>query len=104
MLQYLYRLQPIRTELLTQGPAEAEAAGIAAHFAYLQKLTTAGTVLLAGRTLNHDATSFGLVIFQVESPEAAEAIMNADPAVQQKIMRAELFPYQIALANVPRVG
>jgi uncharacterized protein YciI len=54
-------------------------------------------VILAGRTLNADESSFGIVIFRAASGEEAQAVMKADPAVQQGVMQAELFPYRVAL-------
>src|SRR5882672_12017314 len=35
---YLYKIQPTRLEMLTQGPTPAEAEIISRHFAYLQQL------------------------------------------------------------------
>jgi len=67
------------------------------HFDYLKALTVQGVVVLAGRTLNTDESSFGIVILTAASEDAARAIMHNDPAVKQGVMRAELFPYRIAL-------
>ena len=95
--QYLYKIQPTRPEMLSQGSTPQEDAIVSEHFAYLQDLTRRGVVILAGRTLNTDATSFGIVIFQAESQAAAQAVVDNDPAVRQGVMRAELYPYRIAL-------
>jgi len=95
--QYLYKIQPTRPEMLTEGPTAEEQRAVSEHFQYLKGLTEAGVVLLAGRTLNTDSTSFGIVIFRASSDEEARGIMNADPAVRQGVMRAELYPYSIAL-------
>ena len=97
MNQYLYRIQPSRLAMLAQGATPEEEAVIDAHFSYLQDLTRRGVVLLAGRTLNTDPSAFGIVIFEAESDQAALAIMQADPAVRAGVMRAELFPYRVAL-------
>ena len=95
--EYLYRIQPTRPEMLAEGPTPEEAARIAEHFAYLKNLTEAGAVLLAGRTLNTDPTAFGIVLFRADSEAAARRIMEDDPAVHAGVMRAELFPFRIAL-------
>lgn len=95
--QYLYKIQPTRTEMLTRGPTPEEEASVEEHFAYLQALTESGVVILAGRTLNTDESSFGIVVFEAETDEAAASIMNDDPAIRDGVMRAELFPYRIAL-------
>lgn len=95
--QYLYMIQPTRIEMLSDGPTLEEEAIVSQHFAYLRRLTDEGTVILAGRTLNTDDSSFGIVILSAESEQAAHAVMNEDPAVRSGVMRARLFPYRIAL-------
>jgi uncharacterized protein YciI len=62
----------------------------------LKDLKEKGVVILAGRTLNTDSSSFGIVIFRVDSEDAAHKIMENDPAVVNRVMRAELYPYRIA--------
>ena len=94
---FLYRIYPTRPEMLTDGPTPAERERIGEHFAYLQRLVADEVVLMAGRTLNTDTTSFGIVVFVAPSEDAARAIMEGDPAVQAGVMRAELFPYRVAL-------
>ena len=54
-------------------------------------------MLLAGRTLNTDESSFGIVTLEVDSEDAAREIQDADPAITAGIMRAELFSYRVAL-------
>jgi uncharacterized protein YciI len=94
---YLYRIQPTRPAMLTEGPTEAEAAIVGQHFNYLKGLTEQGVVVLAGRTLNTDPSSFGIIILRADGEATARSIMEHDPAVRQGVMRAELFPYRIAL-------
>ena len=89
--------------MLTEGPTAAEAEAVTAHFHYLSSLTEQGVVLLAGRTLNIDPSSFGIVIFDAPDDEAAQALVDGDPSVQQRVMRAELFPYAVALFH-PALG
>ena len=95
--EYLYKIQPIRPELLTDGPAPEEQAIIEKHFLYLKDLTEKGIVILAGRTQNTDANSFGIVIFKAETEDEARKIMMDDPAVDQGVFNSELFPYKISL-------
>ena len=97
MPQFLYRLQPTRLGMLTDGPTEQEAHVVGEHFAYLSRLTDEGTVLMAGRTLNADERTFGIAVLVAATTEEAEALMRNDPAVKHGVMRAELFPYRIAL-------
>jgi uncharacterized protein YciI len=95
--QYLYKIRPSRPAMLTDGPTPAEQESVSEHFEYLRRLTEEGVVILAGRTLNTDETSFGIVIFRAASPEAARALMENDPAVRRGVMLAELYPYRVAL-------
>jgi uncharacterized protein YciI len=95
--QYIYTIVPARSEMLTDGPSDAEAVSLQGHVSYLQELTEKNIVLLAGRTQTTDETTFGLVIFLADSDEEANNIMHADPAVRDKVMNATLFPYRIAV-------
>ena len=97
MPQFLYRIQPARPAMLTEGPTPEEARRVGAHFAYLQALATRGTLLLAGRTTTSDATTFGIAIYEAADEREARAIMDDDPAIRAGVFRAELFPYSVAL-------
>ncbi|MGH7319156.1 MAG: hypothetical protein ACRELA_05970, partial [Candidatus Rokuibacteriota bacterium] len=46
----LYRLQPTRSAMLTEGLTSEESAAVAAYVAHLTRLAAAGVVLLLGRT------------------------------------------------------
>jgi uncharacterized protein YciI len=95
--QFLYRIQPVRHDMLTSGSTEFESRIVSEHFSYLKQLTKDGVVILAGRTQNTDYSSFGIVLFNAETTEAAREIMLNDPAVKNNVFRAELFPYKMAL-------
>ncbi len=81
--------------MLSEGPTETKV--VAEHFSYLQDLMEKGILILAGRTQNNDYSSFGITIFNAESEEHARRIVHDDPVVKNRVMRAELFPYRIAL-------
>ena len=95
--QILYRIQPVRHDMLANGSTEFESRIVAEHFNYLKRLTSDGVVILAGRTQNTDNSSFGIVLFNAETVEEAREIMLSDPAVKNKVFRGELFPYKMAL-------
>jgi uncharacterized protein YciI len=97
--QWLYRIQPSRKEMLTEGPTPEEDKLVGEHFAYLQNLTEKGIVMLAGRTLNTDPSSFGIVIFRAEDEKEARKIFEDDPAVKAGVFKGELFPYSMALVG-----
>jgi len=98
-MQFLYKITPARLGMVTKGPNDQEAAILLQHFNYLKVLTDQGTVLLFGRTQNSDEKTFGLAIFRAESEDEARAIMNNDPAVNEGVMRVELYPYKLAGLN-----
>jgi uncharacterized protein YciI len=97
MLEFLYKPQLVRGDLLRTGPTEAEQAVVAEHFAYLQDLNAQGVIILVGRTLNTDENTMGLAIFRAESEDAARQIMNADPAVKKSLMT--LYPFKVSLGG-----
>ena len=97
MKQFLYHLTPIRLGMVTEGPTSEEAEIVSRHFAYLKDLTERGVMILVGRTQNNDEKTFGIAIFEAEDDSAARRIMESDPAVSGGVMRAELYPYQVAL-------
>jgi uncharacterized protein len=95
--EYLYRLVPTRLEMLTEGPTPEETELVTAHFSYLQAAVAKGILLLAGRTTLLDERTFGIAVFRAESEEEARRFMESDPAVAGGVMRAELFPFRVAL-------
>lgn len=95
--EFLYRLQAIRSEMISIGPTEKESRILEDHVAYLEDLVRRGVVLLAGRTLNPGTGTFGIVVFRADSESAALGIMEGDPAVREGVMRAELHPFRVAL-------
>ncbi len=95
--EFLYKLQPTRADMLKTGPTVGERDAIEKHYYRLKELTKKGIVILAGRTLNTDDASFGIVIFRAASEGAACDIMNEDPAVKNGVMNATLFPFQVSL-------
>lgn len=97
---YLYRIRPRRPAMLTEGATPEEADIMSRHFTYLKDLTNEGVVLLAGRTLTTDSTSFGIVILRGPE-EKARRVMDRDPAVAEGVMHAEFHPYRVALLAEP---
>ncbi|WP_462409904.1 YciI family protein [Neobacillus sp. Marseille-QA0830] len=95
MEQFVYLIKPTRPDFLeTMTKEESEIMGH--HFEYLQGLLDEGKLILAGPCLDG---AFGIVVFQVESMEAAYKMMENDPSVLQGIMTAEIHPYRVSLIN-----
>lgn len=97
MPTYIYRIQPVRPAMLSEGPTAEEARITAEHFEYLNQLMDDGLLILAGRTLNSDYSAFGIAIFQARDDDQMRQITEDDPGVAQKLFRAEWYPYRIAL-------
>jgi len=98
-MEFLYRVTPSGIGMITEAPTDEEKAIVEQHFNYIKSLTEKGIVLVFGRTQNSGAQTFGIIIFRAESKEAAQTIMNNDPAVKQGVMLAELYPYKVAGLN-----
>ena len=96
---FLYTLRPTRPEMLSEGPTPDEAAAVSAHVSYLMGHADEGRMHLYGRTDTSDERTLGLVVFEAADEAEARALMEADPAVREGVMRAELFPYRIAYSR-----
>lgn len=103
MPTYIYRIQPVRPAMLSEGATAAETRITGEHFEYLQRLMHEGVLILAGRTLTSDYSAFGIAIFKARDDEQMREITERDPGVAQKLFRAEWHPYRIAL-HAPENG
>ena len=95
--QYVYVLHLTPRMHATSSWTDAENQVITHHFARLAKAAEGGQVILAGRTTESLDKTFGLVIFEADSDEAARQFMESDPAVAADLMTATLHPYSVAL-------
>jgi len=97
MPTYMYKIQPVRPEMLSEGMTKDEVRITGEHFDYLKQLMDDGILILAGRTQTTDYSSHGIAIFEARDDEHMRDIAHNDPAVIQKQFRAEWYPYRIAL-------
>ena len=93
MSYFIYRIVATRSGF-ADGMTEFEMEAMAQHFGYLKELLNQGKLFLAGPCTD---TAFGIVIFEAESLEEAEAIAKSDPAVLTGVMSVETHPYRISL-------
>ena len=100
--QYVYVLKLTPRMQAATAWTDTENGVIGRHFARLAKAADTGQVILAGRTTEALDKTFGLVIFEAESEEAARLFMESDPAVEANIMSATLHPYSVALYRKTR--
>jgi uncharacterized protein YciI len=97
MNQYVYTVQIVRRGMFAH-ITQAEQSGLDSHQRYLDDLLAQGTLLFSGATPQDD-DYLELVVFQAQDDAAASTIVEHDPAVQQRIVRACLYPYRVALWN-----
>ncbi|MGB7737853.1 MAG: YciI family protein [Steroidobacteraceae bacterium] len=99
--QYVYVLR-VAPALHDQAKwTQADNDAVSRHFARLAAAVKAGQVIFAGRTKEPLDTTFGLVVFEAASDEAARQFMESDPAVVAGVMSATLHPYALALQRKP---
>ncbi len=94
---FLYRIEPTRPEMLTEGPTPDEAAAMEAHYAHLRTNVDRGRVFLAGPGVHADGSGYGITIFEAEDRADAEAFAASDPAVIGGAVRAEVLQFRLSL-------
>ena len=99
--QYLYVLRVVPKFYDEKAWTDADHAAVSKHFKRLQDAAAKGQVVLAGRTDEPLADTFGLVIFEAATEDAARRFMEEDPAVQAGVMTATLHPYAVAVQRKP---
>ena len=82
----------------------ADEAALQQHFERLQAAAKKGSVILAGRTLEDNEKTFGIVVFEAETPDDARAFMASDPTVVAGVMTFELHPYRVAVLRINNVA
>ena len=82
-------------ERFAETMSDEEARIMGAHFERLERLYADGTMVLVGPTLGEINT--GIAVFEAPDEEAAQRIVDEDPAVESGMMRGELRPYKISL-------
>lgn len=68
------------------------------HMANIGKLAKAGKLVIAGPFMENDRNYRGIYIFNVETIEEAKALVATDPAIQAKLLEAELTPWYSSAA------
>lgn len=67
------------------------------HFRHLKAATESGQVIMAGRTMEPGDKTFGLVLFEADTADAAQAFAESDPAVHAGVMTVEVHPFALVL-------
>lgn len=93
--QYLYVLRLAPRLHDEKAWTDADQAAFQRHVAHLKMATDRGQLVIAGRTVDSGDRTFGVVVFHATDESMARAFMENDPAVAEKIMTAELAPFQV---------
>lgn len=91
--QFVYIVKPIK-ENFEKTATDEDKKIVGEHFLYLKNLLEAKKLILAGPQVN---AKFGIVVFEADSEEEANYIMQNDPAVLNEVFSAELFPFRVSL-------
>jgi len=95
--QFIYVLHLVPRLHDASAWTDLDQVAVTRHFAHLSAAKDDGRLILAGRTSEPYDRTFGLVIFEAESEDAARAFMEADPAIVAGVMTATLHRYSVAL-------
>jgi uncharacterized protein YciI len=95
--QFIYILRLVPRLHDEKAWSDVDQIAVSRHFAHLSAARDAGRLILAGRSSEPYDRTFGLVIFEAESEDAARTFMEADPAIVAGVMTATLHPYSVAL-------
>lgn len=68
------------------------------HIANIGKLAKEGKLVVAGPFMKNDRNYRGIYIFNVETIEEAQALVATDPAINAKLLEAELTPWYATAA------
>lgn len=96
MSEWIYFIHPPRDDFAaTMTDAEKEA--WERHWVRLQHEFAEGRVILVGPTLGRVNT--GICVFEADDEAAAQAFMDADPAIAEGFARGELRGFRVSLSR-----
>jgi uncharacterized protein YciI len=103
MKKYVFCI--LKTGTNTTATKEERTKFFEGHMANINKLADEGKLALAGPFMKNDRNYRGIYIFNVETIEEAEILVESDPAVQAKIFEAELTLWygSAAIQEVPKI-
>lgn len=63
------------------------------HMANISKLVKDGKMVIAGPLGKNDKQYRGIFVLNVKTKEEAEALLEGDPVLKEKLMEAEIYPW-----------
>jgi len=91
--QYIYIIKPTKESFIETG-TEDDWNSMSEHFQYLKTKLDKGELYIAGPETN---TKFGIAVFDADDDEEANSFMLNDPAVKNKVVTGEVFPFRVSL-------
>ncbi|MGJ5817144.1 YciI family protein [Paludibaculum fermentans] len=98
--QFLLQIEPVRPDFAINNVTAEEMPVLQAHGAYLHELLAAGKLITAGQAFQPKRL-FGIIVVEAPDAAAAQAILDADPAVKNKVFRGEVIPYRTVVQRQP---
>ena len=95
--RFIYLLRLVERLHTDTGWTKDDEETIGRHFRHLEAATQSGQVFVVGRTLEPHDKTFGLVIFEADSAEAAQTFAENDPADVAGVMTVEVRPFALVL-------
>lgn len=95
--QFIYVLRLVPRLHSDSAWTKDDEAVLTRHFARFQHAIETGQLILAGRTQESGAKTFGIAVFEAPDEADARKFMESDPAVVAGLMTAELHPFAVAL-------
>ncbi|OXA77723.1 Uncharacterized conserved protein YciI, contains a putative active-site phosphohistidine [Flavobacterium aquidurense] len=96
MKKYVFCL--LKTGTKTTASKEETQKLFEGHMANISKLAKEGKLVVAGPFMKNDRNYRGIYIFNVETVEEAQKLVATDPAIQAKLLEAELTPWYSSAA------
>lgn len=88
-----YILVMLKTGSNTQTDPGKRDKAFAGHMSNMKTLATAGELVLAGPLGSNENQYRGIFILNVQTKEAAEKILQSDPAINAKYLAADLYEW-----------
>jgi uncharacterized protein len=91
--QFIFFIKPHK-ENFAETMTEEEGKIMSEHFIYLTGLLGEGKLVIAGPELSG---KFGMGVYETETLEEAQEMLNNDPAVKSGIVTPEIYPFKVSL-------
>jgi len=103
MKRYVFCI--LKTGTNTTATKEEQNIAFQGHMDNIKRLAKEGKLVVAGPFMKNDKNYRGIFIFNVETVEEAQVLVDTDPTIKSKILAAELTPWfaTAALMEVTKI-